>query len=210
MWWMMGQLSPSKLEVTRRLHTSMFSQGCGALVGRRTAINSHKDGVIASVLDSVYTLIYIFTLFCPCLEASHAHAAVSVARRCEVVQREDGHRWSIFQHFSGTMEPSKKMKTNDIKTIVRFIPIRVGVATKNTHTCLAARRTKPGVNRPTFWLFYGALMEKKRNLPMKRAPSLASRLFLIRSLSEWESHKPSAVYFAGAADCLSSPPSILS
>lgn len=93
---------------------------------------------LRAVLDSVYTLIYIYIIL-----AFRAYAAVSVARRCEVPQREDRRRWSILQRFSATMEPSKKMKTNDIKTIMRFIPIRVSVATKNTHTCLAARRTNP-------------------------------------------------------------------
>lgn len=107
-----------------------------------------------AVLDSACTLIYVFTLFCPCLEAFRAYAAVSMARRSEVLQREDRHRWAIFQLFSATMEPSEKMKTDDTKTIMGFIPIRVGVATKNTHTCLAAARTEPGVNRPTPWLFY--------------------------------------------------------
>lgn len=131
---------------------------------------AHKDGltgdagIVSRARQRVHTHIYIFTLFCPCSEAFHAYAAVSVARRREVLQREDRHRWSIFQHFSATMEPSKKMKTNDIKTIMRFIPTRVSVATKNMHTCVAARRTKPGVNRPTSWLFYGAIMRKKSGI----------------------------------------------
>lgn len=139
-----------------------------------------------AVLDSAYTLIYIFTLLCPCLEAFHAYAAVSVARRCEVLQRRDRHRWAIFHHFSATMEPSKKMKTDDIKTIMRFIPIRVSVATKNTHTCLAARRTKPGVNRPTSWLFYN---EKKAESSHEACtfisqPALFNKIFIRMGISQ--------------------------
>ena len=69
--------------------------------------------------------------------------------------REDRHRWAIFQHFSATMEPSKKIKTNDMKTIICFILIRFSVGTKNVPTCLTARRRKSKTEMPTFRLFMG-------------------------------------------------------
>lgn len=84
---------------------------------------------------SVFTYIYkilslLGGIWCICCNIV-AVDCLSVEARREVLQRELRHRWSIFQHFSATMEPSKKIKTSDMKTIICFIAIRFSVGTKN-------------------------------------------------------------------------------